>query len=129
MTAPAEADSAPVRIDAWVWAVRLVKTRTLAGEACKAGHVKLNGQAVKPSQTVVPGDRVRVWVEHCEHDVEVVRTIRKRVGAAVAATCYIDHSPPPPPKEILLSMPRRDRGTGRPTKKERREIDRLQGRR
>lgn len=129
MTAPAEADSAPVRIDAWVWAVRLVKTRTLAGEACKAGHVKLNGQAVKPSQTVVPGDRVRVWVEHREHDVEVVRTIRKRVGAAVAATCYIDHSPPPPPKEILLSMPRRDRGTGRPTKKERREIDRLQGRR
>ncbi|WP_442873661.1 RNA-binding S4 domain-containing protein [Corynebacterium sp. SCR221107] len=122
-------DTKPVRIDAWVWAVRLLKTRSLAGEACKAGHVKLNGKPVKPSQTVVPGDRVRVWADHREIDVEVTRTIRKRVGAAIATTCYIDHSPPPPPKEILLSMPRRDRGAGRPTKKERREIDRLQGRR
>lgn len=119
----------PVRIDAWVWAVRLMKTRSLAAEGCKAGHVKLNGQSVKPSQQVVPGDRVRLWVDHRERDVEVVATIRKRVGAAIARTCYVDHSPPPPPKEILLSMPRRDRGAGRPTKKERREIDRLQGRR
>lgn len=118
----------PVRIDAWVWAVRLMKTRSQAADGCKAGHVKLNGQAVKPSQQVVPGDRVRVWVDHHERDVEVVATIRKRVGAAIARTCYVDHSPPPPPKEILMSMPRRDRGAGRPTKKERREIDRLQGR-
>lgn len=118
----------PVRIDAWVWAVRLMKTRSQAADGCKAGHIKLNGQSVKPSQQVVPGDRVRVWVDHRERDVEVVATIRKRVGAAIARTCYVDHSPPPPPKEILMSMPRRDRGAGRPTKKERREIDRLQGR-
>lgn len=118
----------PVRIDAWVWAVRLMKTRSQAADGCKAGHIKLNGQSVKPSQQVVPGDRVRVWVDHRERDVEVVATIRKRVGAAIARTCYVDHSPPPLPKEILMSMPRRDRGAGRPTKKERREIDRLQGR-
>lgn len=118
-----------VRIDAWVWAVRLTKTRTQAADACKAGHVKLNGTSVKPSQTVVPGDRVRVWVDHRQYEVEVVETIRKRVGAAIARTCYIDHSPPPPPKELLASMPRRDRGAGRPTKRDRREIDRLQGRR
>ncbi|AKK03490.1 RNA-binding S4 domain-containing protein [Corynebacterium epidermidicanis] len=124
-----EVTSEAVRIDAWVWAVRLMKTRSAAGEACKAGHVKLNGVAVKPSQTVVPGDRVRVWVDHREHDVEVVSTIRKRVGATIARTCYVDHSPPPPPKEILASIPRRDRGAGRPTKRERREIDRLMGRR
>ncbi|WJZ03111.1 RNA-binding S4 domain-containing protein [Corynebacterium freiburgense] len=118
-----------VRIDAWVWAVRLTKTRTQAADACKAGHVKLNGTSVKPSQTVVPGDRVRVWVDHRQYEVEVVETIRKRVGAAIARTCYIDHSPPPPPKELIASMPRRDRGAGRPTKRDRREIDRLQGRR
>lgn len=124
-----EPENKPVRIDAWVWAVRLVKTRSAAGEACKAGHVKLNGVAVKPSQQVVPGDRVRVWVDHREHEVEVVSTIRKRVGAPIARTCYVDHSPPPPPKEIIASIPRRDRGAGRPTKRERRDIDRLMGRR
>lgn len=116
------------RIDAWIWAVRIVKTRAAAAEACKAGHVKLNGVAVKPSQNVVPGDRVRVWVDHKQWDVEVVETLKKRVGAAIARTCYVDHSPPPPPKELLMSMPRRDRGAGRPTKRERREIDRLMGR-
>ncbi|AEX49081.1 RNA-binding S4 domain-containing protein [Corynebacterium diphtheriae] len=122
-------DAAPVRIDVWVWAVRLLKTRSLSAQACKAGHIKLNGVAVKPSQLVTPGDRVRVWADHRERDVEVVSTVRKRVGAAIAQACYIDHSPPPPPKEILLSMPRRDKGAGRPTKKERRDIDRLSGRR
>lgn len=122
-------DAAPVRIDVWVWAVRLLKTRSLSAQACKEGHIKLNGVAVKPSQLVTPGDRVRVWADHRERDVEVVSTVRKRVGAAIAQACYIDHSPPPPPKEILLSMPRRDKGAGRPTKKERRDIDRLRGRR
>ncbi|CAB0513412.1 RNA-binding S4 domain-containing protein [Corynebacterium diphtheriae] len=122
-------DAAPVRIDVWVWAVRLLKTRSLSAQACKAGHIKLNGVAVKPSQLVTPGGRVRVWADHRERDVEVVSTVRKRVGAAIAQACYIDHSPPPPPKEILLSMPRRDKGAGRPTKKERRDIDRLRGRR
>lgn len=122
-------DAEPVRIDVWVWAVRLLKTRSLSAQACKAGHIKLNGVAVKPSQLVTPGDRVRVWADHRERDVEVVSTVRKRVGAAIAQACYIDHSPPPPPKEILLSMPRRDKGAGRPTKKERRDIDRLRGRR
>lgn len=117
-----------VRIDAWVWAVRLYKTRTAAASAVKAGHVKLNGVAIKPSSPVVVGDRVRVWVDHRLYDVEVTRLISKRVGAPIARECYVDHSPPPPPKEILASQPRRDRGAGRPTKKERREIDRLRGR-
>lgn len=117
-----------VRIDAWVWAVRLYKTRTAAAAAVKAGHVKINGVAIKPSSPVVVGDRVRVWVDHRLYDVEVTRLISKRVGAPIARECYVDHSPPPPPKEILASQPRRDRGAGRPTKKERREIDRLRGR-
>lgn len=116
------------RIDAWVWSVRLYKTRSAAAEACRAGHVKLNDAAVKPAQTVVEGDRVRAWVNHREHIVEVVETVSKRVGAARARQCYIDHSPPPPPKEILASIPRRDRGAGRPTKRERRQLDQLRGR-
>ncbi|MDO5098856.1 MAG: RNA-binding S4 domain-containing protein [Corynebacterium sp.] len=127
MTLDFSAHSEPVRIDSWVWAVRLLKTRSAAADACKAGHVKLNGHSVKPSQQVVPGDTVTVWADHRLRTVEVVATIKKRVGAPLARSCYIDHSPPPPDKEIILSMPRRDRGAGRPTKKERREIDRLQG--
>lgn len=123
----AQPEGGPVRIDAWVWAVRLCKTRSEAAEACRAGHVKLNGTAVKPAQQVVPGDRVRVWVNHRESEVEVLRTINKRVGAPVARTCYIDHTPPPPPMEVLASIPRRDRGAGRPTKKERREMDEFRG--
>ncbi|MBZ8178120.1 RNA-binding S4 domain-containing protein [Corynebacterium sp. 3HC-13] len=117
----------PVRVDAWVWAVRLVKTRNAAAQACRAGHVKVNGVSVKPAQQVVPGDRIRVWVNHREHDVEVVDTPRKRVGAPVARTCYIDHTPPPPPREVLAALPVRDRGSGRPSKRERRELDRLRG--
>ncbi|MDK6259098.1 MULTISPECIES: RNA-binding S4 domain-containing protein [Corynebacterium] len=122
-----EPSGLPVRIDVWVWAVRLIKTRSAAGQACRAGHVKLNGASVKPAQQVVPGDRVRVWANHHEVDVEVTATVRTRVSAPVARSCYIDHTPPPPPKEILASMPVRDRGAGRPTKKERRELDRLRG--
>lgn len=120
--------SEAVRIDVWGWAVRVFKTRSAAATAVRAGHVKLNGASVKPAQQVVPGDRVRVWVNHRELHLEVVDTPRKRVGAPVARTCYIDHSPPPPPKEILASLPQRDRGAGRPTKRERRELDRLRGR-
>lgn len=122
-----DSDGRPVRIDAWVWAVRLVKTRTDAAEACRAGHVKINGNSVKPAQQVVPGDRVRVWVNHREHDVEVTRSINKRVGAKIAVTCYIDHTPPPPPMELFAAVPFRDRGAGRPTKKERREMEHFRG--
>ena len=115
------------RIDQYIWAVRLTKTRSAAAEAVKAGHVKLNGQAVKPAQPVVPGDTIRIWINHRERIIEVVELLDKRVGAAIAQKAYIDHSPPPPPKEILASLPVRDRGSGRPTKKDRRELDRLRG--
>ncbi|QNE89831.1 RNA-binding S4 domain-containing protein [Corynebacterium incognita] len=118
-------DGRPVRIDAWVWAVRIYKTRNDAADAVKAGHVKLNGESVKPSQQVVPGDRVRVWKNHHEHDFEVLATVRKRVGAPVARTCYRDHAPPPPPRELIPVWGQRDRGAGRPTKKERRQMEKF----
>ena len=121
-------DGSAVRVDVWLWAARIFKTRSQSAEAVRAGHVKLNDQATKPAAQVVPGDQLRVWKDHRYLEFEVTGTSKKRVGAPVAATCYIDHSPPPPPKEILASQPRRDRGAGRPTKRERRETDRLLGR-
>ncbi|MFF0489046.1 RNA-binding S4 domain-containing protein [Nocardia sp. NPDC003482] len=116
------------RVDSWTWAVRLFKTRSAAATACRGGHVRVNGVAVKPAHQIKPGDEVRVRVNGLERIVVVERVLTKRVGAAIAATCLIDKSPPPPPREIVASMPRRDRGSGRPTKRERRETDRLLGR-
>ncbi len=116
------------RVDAWVWAVRLFKTRSAAAAACRAGHVRVNGVAVKPAHSVRPGDEIRLRAGGLERIVIVEQLVVKRVGAPIAATCYIDNSPPPPPPEILAAQPRRERGTGRPTKRERRDTDRLQGR-
>ncbi|MEV6104167.1 RNA-binding S4 domain-containing protein [Streptomyces sp. NPDC051940] len=115
------------RVDAWVWAVRLVKTRAMATAACRAGHVKVNGERVKPAQSVKPGDEVRVFHAGRERIVVVSRIIRKRVGPPVAAECYVDNSPPPPPREETPVIAVRDRGAGRPTKRERRDLERLRG--
>jgi ribosome-associated heat shock protein Hsp15 len=120
-------DAAPVRIDAWIWSVRLTKTRTIAAAACRGGHVRVNGERVKAAHAVKVGDRVRLRQDGRERVVEVVKLVRKRVGPPVAVTCYVDHSPPPPPVE-QAPVARRDRGTGRPTKRDRRELDRLHGR-
>ncbi|MEU6193458.1 RNA-binding S4 domain-containing protein [Streptomyces sp. NPDC047061] len=116
-----------VRIDSWIWAVRLIKTRSMGATACKGGHVQVNGERVKPSHSVRVGDEVRVRNEGWERVVIVKRLIRKRVGAPVAAVCYIDNSPPPPPREAFSPIGIRDRGTGRPTKRDRRELERLRG--
>ena len=113
------------RLDSWIWAVRLFKTRSAAAAACRGGHVRVNGTPAKPGQRVGPDDEIRLRVEGVEKIVVVVRAITKRVGASVVAECMIDRSPPPPPKEVLASVPRRDRGTGRPTKRDRCDIDRL----
>ncbi|GHH94297.1 hypothetical protein GCM10017779_47540 [Streptomyces capillispiralis] len=116
-----------VRIDSWIWSVRLVKTRSLGAAACRGGHVRLNGERVKPAHSVRVGDEVRLRHENRERIVVVKRLIRKRVGAPVAAQCYIDNSPPPPPREAVAPAGIRDRGAGRPTKRDRRELERLRG--
>jgi ribosome-associated heat shock protein Hsp15 len=118
-----------IRVDRWLWAVRLVKTRSAATDACRAGHVRVNGSRVKPAQAVKVGDTVRVRSGQRERIVEVARIIDKRVGAPVAAECLVDHSPPPPPRAVQPDVPRREPGTGRPTKRERRQLDRSRGRR
>ncbi|QMU76471.1 RNA-binding S4 domain-containing protein [Streptacidiphilus sp. PB12-B1b] len=124
----AAVEETSVRVDAWIWAVRLTKTRAEAAAACRGGHVRVNGTRAKPAAPVRPGDEVRLRAGGRELVVVVSRVLRKRVGAPVAAECFVDHSPPPPPREELAVAGVRDRGAGRPTKRDMRELARLQGR-
>jgi ribosome-associated heat shock protein Hsp15 len=114
------------RVDRWLCAVRLVKTRPMATQLSEAGHVLVNGNTAKPSTKVRAGDRIDALIAGRERIVEVVRPIESRVGAPVAVTCYVDHSPPPVVMEVrpgIMAV----RGEGRPSKRLRRELDRLRG--
>lgn len=117
------------RIDRWLWTVRLAKTRSLAAQACRAGHVQINGVRAKPAAPVAVGDTVRARLGGRERIVEVVQLPASRLGAAPAAACLIDRSPPPPPREPLVGLGFRGRGAGRPTKRDRRQLDQARGRR
>jgi len=121
-------DAATARVDSWTWAVRLFKTRSAATAACRAGHVRVNGERAKAAQPVRVGDEVRVRISGFDRIVVVSRLVIKRVGASVAAECLLDRTPPPPAREELSLAPLRDRGAGRPTKRERRDLERLRGR-
>ncbi len=114
-------------MDRWLWAVRAFKTRSLATEACRSGHVAVNRSVTKASTVVRVGDQVIIRFEGRDRILEVARVISKRVGAPIAAECVIDRSPAP----SQHSTPRglvRDPATGRPTKRDRRLIDRLRQR-
>lgn len=115
------------RIDRWLCAVRLVKTRPIATKLCEGGHVLVNGNPAKPSSKVKAGDRVEALIAARQRIVEVVQPIENRVGAPVAATCYVDHSPPPVVAEIAPGI-RVIRGEGRPSKRLRRELERMRRR-
>jgi ribosome-associated heat shock protein Hsp15 len=117
------------RVDRWVWAVRVYKTRSAATTACRGGHVKINGRTAKPAATVRVGDRVEAKVGPRRRILEVAQVIDTRVGAPLAAECFVDRSPPPPPREAPATVPTRAPGAGRPTKKDRRRLDRSRGRR
>ncbi|AKL65045.1 RNA-binding S4 domain-containing protein [Streptomyces goshikiensis] len=121
-------ESGSARVDAWIWSVRLTKTRAIAATACRAGHVRVNGERAKPAQSVRAGDEVRLYHAGRERIVVVKRPVSKRVGPPVAAECLIDNSPPPPTPVEAAVVGTRDRGAGRPTKRERREIDSLRAR-
>lgn len=109
--------------------MRLTKTRSDAAHACRGGHVTINGKAAKPAAMVTVGDRVEAYLNQRPRVVEVERLVSKRVGAAVAAECFVDHSPPPPERDDFRPLfAVRERGAGRPTKRDRRQIDRLRGR-
>ncbi|HET9060443.1 MAG TPA: RNA-binding S4 domain-containing protein [Acidimicrobiales bacterium] len=118
-------EAAPsARVDKWLWAVRMFKTRTEATDACRAGHVRVNGTSAKPSTTVKPADHVEALTPGGPRVLEVAGIIEKRVGAPLASACYIDHTPPAPPKEEGVANFERERGAGRPTKRDRRQLDR-----
>lgn len=106
----------------------MYKSRSGAGTACRAGHVEVDGERAKPSTTVGIGSMVQARVGDRVRILEVTGLIAKRVSFPEAQRNYLDHSPPPPPRELVAPVVHRDRGAGRPTKRERRQIDRLRGR-
>ena len=113
------------RVDAWLWGIRIFKTRSAATASSKAGHITVNDERAKPAQSVRIGDIVRVRMDGDERILQVARLIVKRVGAPIAVECYVDLTPPKPPREERVLTVVRERGAGRPTKRDRRVIDRL----
>jgi len=122
-------DEGSIRIDKWLWAIRLFKTRSLASEACKAGKVKIGGQSVKPSREIRPGDEVSVQMGIYIKTVRVLGLIHNRVSAPLVPQFMEDLTPESEYDKLKIQQELktefRPRGLGRPTKKERRLIDRL----
>ena len=118
---------AVARIDKWMWAARIFKTRTIAAEACKKGRVSINGTQAKPAHTVKPGDVIQVKKSPITYSFKVLQAIEKRVGAKLLPE--IMENVTTPEQYELLEMSKisgfidRARGTGRPTKKDRRDLD------
>ncbi|MEM1357917.1 MAG: RNA-binding S4 domain-containing protein [Bacteroidota bacterium] len=120
-----------VRVDKWLWAVRIFKSRTLAGDTVRQGKVRIGGKVVKPSTPVTVGDRIQVQKNGFNLEYEVVRLLAKRVGAPIAVTAYVDHTPQEELNKYKdwfvgkAGSEFREKGAGRPTKRERRTIDRF----
>ena len=115
-----------VRIDRWLWAARVFKTRGLAAQACDGGKVDVNAQAAKPAKALRPGDVVQVTLPQGRRRILKVTTLDDRRGPpAVARSLFEDLTPPEPRRPRWAPPPRREAGAGRPTKRERRDIDRL----
>ncbi|MEI6311056.1 MAG: RNA-binding S4 domain-containing protein [Bacteroidota bacterium] len=117
-----------VRVDKWLWAIRLYKSRTLATEACEAGKVKMDNTSIKASKLVAIGDTIQIRHNHSIKIFKIGKLIDKRVSATIAVTCYEDLSPPEIIDPLLKSVFHkaggiRDKGAGRPTKRDRRDID------
>ena len=118
-----------VRIDKYLWAVRLYKTRTLATEACKKGRISVDDMPAKPSRTVAIGDVIEVKKMPVVHSYRVKELLEKRVGAKIVDKFVEDITPQKELQKLDMQddfFVKRDRGTGRPTKKERRLLDDIQ---
>ncbi len=124
--------AASTRVDKWLWSVRAYKTRTQAGDACTGGKVLVNGETAKAATKITVGDEVTARRRDRTVVYGVVEIIEKRVSAARAAECLDDRSPALPPRDPaevgLAVFAHRERGAGRPTKRDRREIERLRSR-
>jgi len=127
----------PVRVDRWLWAARLCKTRAVAVDAIKGGRVEVNGQPVKPSRDVGPGDRLRISFGAVKVEVDIKATGLRRGSAADAAQLYVETPESVAAREGIAAQrradreagPRYDDASGRPTKRDRRRMERLRGRR
>lgn len=119
------------RIDKWLWAVRVFKTRSQAAEACRTGKVKIGGQAVKPSREIKSGDILILSLPPIQRTIQVKQLLKNRVGAKLVPEYLTDLTPQEEYEKLHLinqiNFERRDKGTGRPTKKQRRLIDFLKG--
>ena len=117
------------RVDKWLWAARMFKTRTLATKACDAGHVRIDGAGAKASAKVKAGMRVEARTPGGPRVLEVVAILDKRGPASVAQTLYVDHTPPPEKKTPYQQVmdETRERGQGRPTKRDRRKMRKVKG--
>jgi ribosome-associated heat shock protein Hsp15 len=116
------------RIDKWLWAIRMYKTRTLASDACAAGKIKIDGDSVKASYMIKVGQTVHLSKQGDKLTLKCLQLIEKRVGAPLALLCYEDLTPPEEKEKLKFTAvfyEVRDRGIGRPTKKDRREIDKF----
>lgn len=117
------------RIDKWLWAVRIYKTRSMATEACRSGKVKIGGQEVKPSREVKLEDEVAINLGPITKTLKVTGLIERRVSAPLAAENYEDLTPEEEYERAKIAretnFEKREKGVGRPTKKERRIIERL----
>ena len=118
-----------VRMDKWLWAARLFKTRAIASDAIRGGKVKINDTAVKPSREVKEGDIIQVQIEQLHKVVQVKSVIKNRVSAKQVPEVYTDLTPKEEYERIefmhAYKAEYRDRGAGRPTKKERRLIEKM----
>jgi len=121
--------SESVRIDKWLWAVRLYKSRSLATDACNAGHVKIGGNSVKPSRAVRAGEEITVFAGRVLRTVKVLTLLDQRVGAKLVSQFLEDLTPPEEyaraREEALQDRIRFPTGFGRPTKKQRRQLERF----
>ncbi len=118
-----------VRVDKWLWSVRIFKSRTLATDACKSGKVKLGGNSLKPSYLIQRGDQLEVKKNGFDLQFKVIDLIQKRVPAPLAQVCYEDLTPAEEMNKYQNwfvgkgASEKREKGAGRPTKRERRLID------
>ena len=119
-----------VRLDRWLWAARFYKSRSLAAEACDGGKVEVNGHTAKPHKLIRVNDRLSFAHPGGPKELKVLALGERRGPASAARSLYEDHSPPPPREKrpFFAPPPLRPPGMGRPTKRERRETERLRGR-
>jgi ribosome-associated heat shock protein Hsp15 len=117
-----------VRIDRWLCAARVYKSRTQATQACVGGLVRVNDDRVKPHYGVRIGDSVRAHTDGGPRILAVTALAEKRLSPLLARELFDDHSPPQEPKPKRVRVPQRDPGAGRPTKRERRDLEKFRGR-